>query len=79
MTFLPNPPCLPDAFGNGGPETVGARGLPMSDVPAWAYLERLSNSLERMVQIQMTAYPDAWSDEDKREMAERELFGERGA
>lgn len=25
--------------------------------------------IDRMIQIQMTAYPDHWSDADKREMA----------
>lgn len=41
------------------------------------FLAPLGNALDRMIAIQMTAYPAAWSDADKREMAERELFGAR--
>lgn len=37
----------------------------------------LGDSLERMVAIQMTAYPAHWSDEDRREVAEKHLFGTR--
>lgn len=33
----------------------------------------LSASLERMIAIQAGAYPSGWSEEDKREMARREL------
>lgn len=33
-------------------------------------LESLGIVLERMIQTQMTAYPNAWSDADRREMAE---------
>lgn len=41
------------------------------------FLSPLGSALERMIAIQMTAYPPAWSDDDKREMAERYLFGEK--
>lgn len=30
---------------------------------------------ERMVAIQCAAYPDHWTGDEKREMAERHLFG----
>ncbi len=33
----------------------------------------LSASLERMIAIQQSAYPDHWTREEKREMARREL------
>lgn len=39
------------------------------------FLSPLGSALDRMIAIQMTAYPAAWSVEDKREMAERDLFG----
>ena len=35
----------------------------------------LSDSLERMVVIQMEAYPRHWTEAERREMAERHLFG----
>ncbi len=38
---------------------------------------RIDAATERMIAIQMTAYPADWSDADKRELAERHLFGVR--
>lgn len=37
--------------------------------------ERIGNALERMIAIQMTAYPVCWTDAEKRDEAERYLFG----
>ncbi len=34
---------------------------------------RLGSSLERMIQVQMTAFPNHWLPDDKREMAMRHL------
>ena len=33
----------------------------------------MTGHLENMILIQMTAYPDCWSDADRREMAEKHL------
>lgn len=38
-------------------------------------VEQLGASLERMIATQMGAYPDAWPEADKREVAEQQLFG----
>jgi hypothetical protein len=35
----------------------------------------IGSGVENMIRIQMTAYPNDWSDEDKREMAQQHLFG----
>jgi hypothetical protein len=37
----------------------------------------LGQSLERMIRLQMQAYPDHWPEEDRRDLAERHLFGKR--
>lgn len=37
----------------------------------------LGEVLERMIRIQMTAYPSCWSEADKREVAMKHLFGEK--
>lgn len=37
----------------------------------------LAERTERMIAIQMTAYPASWTEEEKREMAEQHLFGAR--
>lgn len=37
----------------------------------------LAMHLDRMVAIQMAAYPESWTDDEKREMAEQHLFGVR--
>lgn len=36
-----------------------------------------SDPLDRMIAIQMSAYPDSWTDDDKRETAEIHLFGRK--
>ena len=41
-------------------------------VRAWMETEA---PLDRMIEIQMGAYPDSWPEADKREMAELHLFG----
>jgi hypothetical protein len=38
----------------------------------------LGSAVERMIAIKMEAYPSDWSVEDRREMAERQLFGRVG-
>jgi hypothetical protein len=45
----------------------------VSDIAA-----ELGAHVERMIQIQMEAYPEHWSEQDRRDMAEQHLFG-RGA
>lgn len=35
--------------------------------------DAMNASVERMIAVQMTAYPSHWSDEDRREMAEQHL------
>lgn len=37
----------------------------------------LGGCVERMIAIQMAAYPAGWTEDEKREMAERHLFGAR--
>jgi hypothetical protein len=37
--------------------------------------DRLGEMLNSMIHTQMAAYPDSWDEADKREMAERHLFG----
>ena len=37
----------------------------------------LDAGLERMVRIQMEAYPPHWTEAERRELAEKHLFGER--
>jgi hypothetical protein len=63
-TMIARPSILPDP-----PYIADAfgNGVPPADL--------LSASLDRMVDIQCSAYPDHWSDEDRREMAELHLFG----
>jgi hypothetical protein len=34
----------------------------------------LHSPIGRMIAVQMTAYPDHWSEADKREEAQRQLF-----
>lgn len=36
---------------------------------------RLGDAVEAMIAIQMEAYPSHWTEEERREMAERHLFG----
>jgi hypothetical protein len=43
----------------------------------WDAAERLGSSVERMIAIQESAFPNDWSPADKRELAEKHLFGER--
>ena len=38
---------------------------------------RLGDALERMIDIQIAAYPSGWTEDDKRDEAERYLFGEK--
>lgn len=40
--------------------------------------EVLRQRLDRMIATQMGAYPDSWTDADKREVAELHLFGRGG-
>jgi hypothetical protein len=47
------------------------------DAVAPSFPARINAATERMIATQMTAYPADWSDADKREMAERHLFGVR--
>lgn len=44
-----------------------------SPVPVRRLANLLNDSIERMISIQMTGYPDHWSDEDRREMAIQHL------
>lgn len=37
-------------------------------------LNALNSATERMIAIQMMAYPDGWSEAEKREEAQRQLF-----
>lgn len=37
-------------------------------------LESLGVCLDQMIETQMRAYPDTWSNADRREMAEQHLF-----
>lgn len=37
-------------------------------------MDELAGTIERMIAIQATAYPDCWSDDDRREMAIHHLF-----
>jgi hypothetical protein len=39
-------------------------------------MDELASAMERMIAIQVTAYPDCWSDDDRREMAIHHLFPE---
>lgn len=39
----------------------------------------LGDALERMIAIQISAYPVCWPDSDKREMAVKHLFGRSGS
>lgn len=48
--------------------------LDRADEPA--FLAPLGNALDRMVTIQMTAYPSAWTEAERREAAEEYLFGQ---
>lgn len=41
--------------------------------------DRLGSTLDRMVTTAMTAFPSHWTDQERREMAEQQLFGKRGA
>lgn len=47
--------------------------LDRADEPA--FMAPLGNALDRMVTIQMTAYPAAWTEAERREAAEEYLFG----
>lgn len=38
-------------------------------------IDKLASSIERMIAVQMLAYPDHWSPADKREAAQLHLFG----
>lgn len=50
----------------------------MTPVRATAlHLEQMGVHLDRMIAIQATAYPDHWPDADRRELAEKHLFGLR--
>jgi hypothetical protein len=46
-------------------------------LPCHQTIERLGNNLNRMVAIQMAAYPAHWTEEERRESAGRYLFGAR--
>lgn len=55
---------------------------PWAEIPHPAEVraaDALGGHLDSMVAAQMQAYPDSWPEADKREMAERHLFGERAA
>lgn len=52
------------------PQPMARETRPISETAA-----RLGAALDRMIALQMTAYPDDWSADDRREMAERDLFG----
>lgn len=39
-------------------------------------VRQLGAKLERMIAVQMAAYPSGWTEEEKREMAEQHLFGD---
>lgn len=38
-------------------------------------IAKLETGIERMIALQMLAYPDGWSETDKREAAQLHLFG----
>lgn len=40
-------------------------------------VEDLGSASERMIQITMLSYPNDWSDQDKRELAQQHLFGRK--
>ena len=39
----------------------------------------LGRSIERMIHLQMQAYPAHWPEEDRRDLAEQHLFGKRAS
>ncbi|MDF2382448.1 hypothetical protein JMG10_13280 [Nostoc ellipsosporum NOK] len=51
---------------------VAAERDPLPVMPLARELDACS---ERMIAIQMTAYPAHWTEEESREMAEQHLFG----
>ena len=48
-------------------------GAPGADVSAPGLADELGKALERLIAIKMEAYPSAWSQADKREMAIQHL------
>lgn len=47
--------------------------------PVLPILRAMDAHRERMIAIQMSAYPDHWTEEERREMAEQHLFGRAAA
>jgi hypothetical protein len=50
-------------------------GPALSDMTLAERCHELGDTVERMVAVQMHAYPSSWTEEERREMAERNLFG----
>lgn len=62
----------------GGSAPYAPLTLPGPALSGMTLAERcheLGDTVERMVAVQMHAYPSSWTEEERREMAERYLFG----